>query len=292
MTTSKILTILHDTLLEDRETANAIVDEVQKKRVNVGKVVHEFRNDETTTDETIKAFQEFKEKANKIILEKTTEVDNYIKANLVAESAMSDDEYKAKEAEYKTLVENMRDALNMARGRKEYSADDFADLPALLSLKSGKEKSESSAGGVKRPRLTEISINGTPCFLVKTDPKSKETYKSYTFNHAASFITKDVKDSKVKVTATDLSSAAFEVVGTDNLADQTSIEFTFTVTDSKDVLHSYDVLVIPAGNDSADEADGTAPGTYYLDEDGTQVKMDDPKDEELAEIEDEDIEVA
>jgi hypothetical protein len=281
MSTSKILGILHDTLLEDRQTANAIVDEVQKKRVNVGKVVHEFRKDEKTEDETIKAFQTFLEKANKIILEKTTEVDNYIKANLVAESAMSDDEYKAKEAEYKTLCENMRDALNMAKGRKEFKSEDFADLPALLSLKSGKEKSESAASGIKRPRLEEISINGEPCFVVKTDPKSKVTFKSYTFSHAATWITKDVKDPKVKVTATDLSSAAFETVGTDNLSDQTSIEFTFTVTDSKDVLHSYDVLAIPASTD-----DSTS------DEVASEDDEEEPTAEELAEVEEEDTEVA
>jgi hypothetical protein len=233
-----ILEVMAGLVKSSTVEANAIVEEVQKTRVNVGKVVHEIRKDEATTDAKVKAFQTWLEKASKAINDRTAEVDAYIKSDLVSASSMSDEDFEAKKESFKLLKSNIRDAMRLAKSQPGYADTLFTDVPALLSLSTGKETNTGSgATGTRRPRLVSISVNGTDLFT------EKDGKRIATFSQAAAFMS---KDSSVKVTASDLSGAAYATVGSDNLADQTSVSFTHTVTDKDSKTWSYSVVAIPS----------------------------------------------
>lgn len=242
-----VLEVMAGLVRSSHVEANVIVEEVQKTRVNVGKVVHEIRKDDTTEDKQVKAFQVWLEKASKAINDKTAEVDAYIKGNLVQGSSMSDKDFEAKKAEYKLLVSNIRDAERLAKSQPGYEAqwpEMSKDTPALLSLSTGKEKSAvTGSTGTRRPRLVSISVNGKDLFTEKTDKKTNTTVRVATFSQAATHMT---AESKVKVTASDLSAVAYAEVKSDNLADQTSVEFIHTVTDKAGKVWSFTVVAIPA----------------------------------------------
>jgi hypothetical protein len=243
-----LLDIVKSLVIDNRAKANAIVQNVLKNRVNVGKVVHELRNAEDTEDETIKAFQAWKELATAAINEKTAEIDTYIKSNLVQTSEMTEEEFEAEKAKYTLLKKAQADALKLAKSQPGFSEEAFADIPSLLSLSTGKEAGASaSVTGIRRPRLISLTVNGEDMGTEKAE-KDGTVSMNYTFSGAATWIT---KDSGVKVTASDLSGAAFTEVGSDNLSDATSVEYTFTVTDKEGVVHSYDLVAIPENREEA-----------------------------------------
>ena len=245
-----IVQIMHDLVKESREQANTIVEEVQKGRNNVGKMCHDFVNDTETPHAWIKEFQKWDDNAQKVRNDHRKAVEDRVKAELITEAAMSDEVFKVKETEYGTLKETIKDALNLLLKRPDFKPEVLADVPALLSLTSGKEMSDSKGQGGKKPRLELITVNGTPAFTEKV-AADKSVKQSFSFTSAALYITADLKAKKAKgatVTAADLSGPAFEDVGTDNLSDKTSIEYVFTVTDDAKVTHSYEIVVIPAGN--------------------------------------------
>lgn len=213
--------------------ANAIAERVQKSRVNVNKVVHEVRKDENTTDEKVKAYQEWLEKANAQINKKTEEIDNYIKENLVQASSMSDEEYEKAKAEYAELKKSATAAQKLAQALPGYSEDVFSDVPKLMTLSGG---TSGAATGTKRPRLASLTINGEEAFTEKETDEG--TVKSFTFTHAAEVIS---KASGQKVKPSDLSGAAFEAAGTDDLSTVTSVEYNYSV-DGTD----YAIVAIPA----------------------------------------------
>jgi hypothetical protein len=212
--------------------ANAIAERVQKSRVNVGKVVHEIRKDENTTDETVKAFQTKLEKANAQIEKWTAEVDEYIKANLVQASSMSDEEYEKAKAEYAELKKGATAAQKLAANLPGYDAATFSDLPSLMTLSGG---TSGSATGTKRPRLASLTINGDEVYTEKETDEGK--VKSFTFTHAAEVIS---KESGQKVKPSDLSAAAFEAAGTDDLSTVNDVEFNYSVGEKE-----YALVVIP-----------------------------------------------
>lgn len=254
-----ILEVMRDLVSTNLNEANAIVEEVGKSRVNVGKVVHEIRKDDKTSDAKVKAFQVWLEKASAAINEKTAEIDTHIKEHLVTQSVMDDETFEAKKVAYKQLKSNIHDAQKLAKGQPGYTETLFAELPALLSLSTGKETgSGAGSTGTKRPRLTDLTINGESIFSEKKNEKDGTVTRSYTFTAGALWIS---KDSSVKVTASDLSSAAFETVGSDNLSDATSVEYEFSVTDKKDVTHKYSIVAIPSQTEDDDNNTETASET-------------------------------
>jgi uncharacterized protein YhaN len=215
--------------------ANEIAADVQKSRVNVNKVVHEIRKDEATTDTKVKAYQERMAKAQEQIEKWTSEVDEYIKTNLVSASSMSDEVYEAKKTKYAELKKSIKNTLSLAASLPGYSAELFTDVPALQTLSGG--TSAGGSTGTKRPRLAEITVNGTPTFTVKNEGKEDES-KAYTFTAAAAHIS---KDSGVKVQPSDLSAAAFAAAGSDDLSSVTSVEFNYSAGDKE-----YALVAIPA----------------------------------------------
>lgn len=220
------------TMVEEQTAkANAIADEVQKSRVNVGKVVHEIRKDENATDEKVVKYQKDMEKAAAQIEKWTKEIDEYIKANLVQTSSMSDEAYEAKKTEYAELKKGINNALKLAAGLPGYSEEVFKDLPALVTLSGG---TSGSATGTKRPRLASLTIDGEEVFTIKETDEGK--VKSFTFTAAAA----KLSTKEHKVNPSDLSAAAFAAAGTDDLSTVNDVEFNYSVN-GKD----YAFVVVP-----------------------------------------------
>lgn len=215
--------------------ANAIAEEVRDSRVNVGKVVHEIRTDPETEIEWVKEFQEWLAKANAAIEAKTKAIDERIKAEKVKASEMSDEVYEAKKAEYATLKKGATDAQKLAANLPGYDPAVFADLPALLTLSGG---TSGAATGTKRPRLSNLTVNGEEVFVLKDVKDSDEKVKSYTFTAAAAHIS---KDSGVKVQPSDLSAAAFAAAGTDDLSTVNDVEFNYSANGKE-----YSITAVPA----------------------------------------------
>jgi hypothetical protein len=220
------------TMVEDNVAkANAIADEVQKSRVNVGKVVHEIRKDEATTDERVKSFQKNMEKANAQIEKWTKEIDEYIKTELVQTSTMTDEVYEAKKAEYAELKKGINAALKLAANLPGYTDETFKGVTPLQTLSGG---TSGAATGTKRPRLASLTIDGEEVFTTKETDEGQ--VKSYTFTAAAAHLS--TKDNKVN--PSDLSAAAFAAAGTDDLSTVNDVEFVYSAN-GKD----YAFTVIP-----------------------------------------------
>ena len=222
-------------LVEIANKANAIAEEVKNSRVNVGKVVAEIRKDENTTDETVKKYQVWEEKALATLEEKRKAIDEYIKTNLVKASEMSDEVFEAKKSEYGEHKKNYNNAVKMAKMLPGYSDDVFSDVPALLTLSGG--TSSASGTGPRRPRLASISVNGEDIFVEKKGEDGEVTH-SATFTAAAAYIS---KDSGTKVQPSQLSSAAFEAAGTEDLSTVNDVEFNFSVEGKDYAIHAIPV---------------------------------------------------
>lgn len=223
-----VKTMVNDQIVK----ANAIAEEVQKSRVNVGKVVHEIRKDEATEVPWVKEFQAWLDKAQAAIEDRTKKIDERIKAELVKASEMSDEVYEAKKAEYAELKKGAQAAQKLAAALPGYSPEVFADLPSLMTLSGG---TSGAATGTKRPRLASLTINGEDTFTEKETDEGK--VKSYTFTHAADVIS---KDAGTKVKPSDLSAAAFEAAGTDDLSTVNDVEFNYSANGKE-----YALTVIP-----------------------------------------------
>lgn len=221
-------------MVEDQVAkANAIAEEVQKSRVNVGKVVHEIRKDENTTDERVKAFQKNMEKASAQIEKWTKEIDEYIKTELVQTSSMTDEAYEAKKAEYAELKKGINAALKLAANLPGYvEGETFKSVTPLQTLSGG---TSGAATGTKRPRLASLTIDGEEIFTVKKTDEGD--VKSYTFTAAAAHLS----TKEHKVNPSDLSAAAFAAAGTDDLSTVNDVEFVYSVGDK-----DFSFTVIPA----------------------------------------------
>jgi len=214
--------------------ANKIAEEIANSRVNVGKVVHEIRQDENATDPEVKKYQEFVAKAEAAMEDRRKKIDEHIKTNLVKASEMSDEVFEQKKAEYLELKKGAQSAQKLAALIPGFSPEVFADVPALQTLSGG---TAGGATGTKRPRLSFLSVNGEEVFVTKKADDGTES-KSYTFTNAAAFIS---KAAGTKVSPSDLSAAAFEAAKTDDLSTVNDVEYSYSVDGQ-----SYMVKVIPA----------------------------------------------
>lgn len=212
--------------------ANQIADEIQKSRVNVGKVVHEIRDIAETEDAKVLKYRENMKKANEQIEKWTQEVEAHIKANLVSASQMDDATYEAKKAEYASLKKSAQDAQKLAANLPGYSEAVFANLPALVTLSGG--TSTGTGTGPKRPRLASLTIDGEEVFTLKENDKG-EKVKSYTFTAAA----QKLSTKENKVLPSDLSNAAFEAAGTDDLSTVSVVEFNYSVNGTDHTIVAY-----------------------------------------------------
>lgn len=220
--------------------ANVIAKEVAESRVNVGKLVSDVKKE--STDEKVKVWREWMEKMENEMEKRTKVVEDDIKARLIPVSKMSEEVFTTKKEEYKELKKQSDSTLKLAKDLPGYSDEYFKEVPALVTLAGG---TAGTSTGVKRPRLSFLSINGAECFVEVTDKEGAKS-KSYTFTNAAQTIS---KAAKTKVSPSDLSAAALEAAKTDNLSDVNDVEFSYSVNGTSYMIHA-----IPAQAATKEEA--------------------------------------
>ena len=235
MSNTDVFGVVKAMVTEQVTEANKIAQEVQNSRVNVNKVTHELRTDPETTVDWIKDFQTWLEKAQAAIEDRTNKVNERIKSELVSASEMSDEVYEQKKAQYAELKKAAQNAQKLAAALPGYAPEVFSDVPALITLSGG---TSGAATGTKRPRLSNLTVNGEEVFTLKDVKDSDEKVKSYTFTAAAAHIS---KDAEAKVQPSDLSAAAFAAAGTDDLSTVTDVEFNYSVNGKE-----YTITAIPA----------------------------------------------
>lgn len=225
MSNSEVFGAIREMLSGQIDEANAIADEVKKSRVDVNKLTHEMRDDVNTTDEVIKAFQAKIAKLDETREKLIASVTEHIKANL-PKSEMTDEVFKVKSERYAEIRKAIKSTKTLAGNLPGYSEDVFKDMPELKTLTGA---TAGTGTGVKRPRLSYLSMNGEEVFVMKDgkdEAGNKTEVKSYTFTLAAEKINSAVKGAKVK--PSDLSAAAFEAAGSEDLSN--GVEFNYSVT--------------------------------------------------------------
>ena len=83
MAVNEMFTVVHTMANTLAEQANGLVDRIKAATSDVGKQIHEFRTDPETPYEWIKKEQNWLEKANQNIIDRTAELDKRIETELV-----------------------------------------------------------------------------------------------------------------------------------------------------------------------------------------------------------------
>lgn len=222
--------------------ANKLFSQVEAVE-NVNATIAEIRN--TSTDERIVAFREWKDKADKAILARESEIDAIIKAEMVSAEPVDVDKVKAA---HKELVKKAKDLATVLRNFAGEAA--VHKLPALKSI-SGRAVSTSSGSGGKRPRLQSVTVDGEKVFAT-VDNKDGTKTEVASFTVLAAYINKDNKGC-IKVEPKDLQEAAFAAAKTDDLSTLAGqpVSFPFTVSKAKEdgtkeYMRTYaEIVVIP-----------------------------------------------
>lgn len=242
MADTTMLDMVRQTIAKQTEQANGLVEKISAATSDTGKLVHEIRTDENVTDETVKAFQDWYDKANAAIEAKVAEIDAYIKANLLPSQNLSETDVEALKEQYRELKSGIKSAMGFVATLPGYDPEKF-DVPELKNLRGGTSGGNSGEGG-KRPRLAAIWVNDTLIEKVTTNPKTGEDVHTSNFTLAAQAIS---KDSKSKVEVKDLQAAAFEAAKTDDLSTLAGTVFDFVYSSGE---KNYKVKVQPAVKDA------------------------------------------
>jgi hypothetical protein len=205
-----MVAMVQQTVSSQIEQANSLVRTINANTTDKGKLVHDIRTDESVSDETVKAFQDWFAKAEAEIERRVTAVDEYIKANLLP--ATEEVDVDALKAQHKTLKDSIKAALTFVQTVPGYKAEEF-NVPDLANLRGG--TSAGTGTGGKRPRLNRIWVNGDLIFKTVKDSKTQEDVDVSNFTLAAAAIG---KLAKTKVEVKDLQQAAFGAAGTDDLS--------------------------------------------------------------------------
>lgn len=145
--------------------ANAIASQL-KAVGNVGKIVSEIRDN--SDDEKVVRFREFKTQLLAKLDEAERTVDAHIKASLMPSTDGLDVE--AAKAAYAPLAAQVK-ALHTVVGT--FAAQTPAGgvpeglLTGLLTLKGTQSKASNGESGIRRPRISEITVNGESVFEEK-----------------------------------------------------------------------------------------------------------------------------
>jgi hypothetical protein len=233
-----MVAMVQQTVSGQIEQANALVQKINANTTDKGKLVHDIRTDENVTDERVRAFQAWFNKAEAEIERRVSEVDEYIKANLLP--ASEDVDVDALKTQHKALKDSIRAALTFVQTVPGYNADEFS-VPDLANLRGG--TSGGTGTGGKRPRLNRIWVNGDLISKTVKDAKSGDDVDVSNFTLAAAHIG---KLAKTKVEVKDLQQAAFSAAGTDDLSTLNGrvFEYTFEAGDGENRVN-VDVKVEP-----------------------------------------------
>lgn len=232
-------------LTQQVATANDLVRQITAATADTGNLVADIRTDESTADPTVKAFQEWLEKVQSAIENKTAEINEHIKANLMP--SREDVDVDALKTQYNELRKVIREGLGWVKS----IGGDISDVPDLKSLRGG---SSSAAGGngPRRPRVNDILVNGESIAQDVRNAKTGKVERKANFTFAAAAISK-AADAKVEVS--DLQSAAFEAAKTDDLKSLNGEPFSFNYNVGEgDKVKTFDVKVYPrSADDKADD---------------------------------------
>lgn len=222
------------------DTANEAA--VEYRRLTSGKDEAVATAINSSTDDQVVAFREWRSKVEAQIAEaqaridaKTAEVREYIEAHLDA----SDTDPEAVKARY---LEARQDATKMRSGLVGFFGDEA--VAALMEAEKIEEitnlrgTNRKGATGIKRPRLESATVNGE---AVSKDGKVSFTllgqYVSKTFG---------------KASGNDLKDAAFAAAGTNDLSTVTEpVNYTFTLADGKQIQ----ISVTPKSTDDSSDSD-------------------------------------
>lgn len=208
--------MVQTTVTEQVNKANALVKTINENTTDKGKLVHDIRTDENSTDEQVREFQKWFAQAEAAIAQKVAAIDEHIKANLLPKSEEVDVE--ALKVQHKALKDSVKAALTFVQSIPAYDPETFK-VPDLANLRGG--TSTGTGQGGKRPRLNRIWVNldgseGVGTLISKDTKNAKgEDVTVSNFTLAAAAIGKATKS---KVEVKDLQAAAFAAAKTDDLS--------------------------------------------------------------------------
>jgi len=220
--------------------ANNLFVKVQNVE-NVNATIAEIRN--TSEDERIVAFREWKEKVEAALLAKELEVDHIIKAEFIESEPVDIDAVKAAHKELVGKAKALRTVLTQFAGEAA-----IHKLPELKSL-SGRAVSAGAGTGSKRPRLQSVTVKGVPVFSTKKEEDGTTTQVA-SFTVLAQWLSAKERGG-IKVEPKTLQEAAFAAAGTDDLSTLAGrpVSFAVTVGEGDNLVTHSDIVVTPRAAD-------------------------------------------
>jgi hypothetical protein len=208
-------TMFLSTLRPEIEKANALVDKIQAASGDQTTLVHDIRNNPDTADEKVRKFQEWLAKIDEQREQNVKQIDEYIKANLLPAKDDSFDVEAAK-AEFAELRKNIN--AGKAFGKTPtvgLTDEDFATLPDLKNLRGGSSSTSENGTPTKRPRVSDIKVDGERVFGLKKNDDGTTT-EVVNFTHLGTYLT---KEAGVTVKGSDIREAIEQAFEVTDLAD-------------------------------------------------------------------------
>lgn len=231
--TANILAAGTDLLAPLAAQANDLADKATAQQ-NSGAQVFELRDDPDTTDETVKSFQDVREKILAKLNDMETEVESYIRTNLLPESNGEAFDVEAGQTQYKEIVSQFKTLSSVLTTLNGGNAP--TDLPEIKSYPGVRKSSATGAPGVKRPRVESVSFRVAGQGDYKLAQMKKPNSDEMASNFSALAFELNKVDG-VKTNAGEIGQAAFaELKAKHNTDDFKSvagkaIEFTMTFGD-------------------------------------------------------------
>ena len=230
-----LITMLLDKARTEIEQGNALAERWQAANSGINKAIRDAREDENTTDENVRRYQEHAEKLRAALEDARTKIDAYLAEKLGA-AQMTDEEKAQVKEQHRAHKTNANTALKFIRdqfGDEGEAAIAAANLPSILGL-SGSRSSGGGTGTI-RPRLHSVTVNGEEIRGEKTDKEGNVVpYVNMTL--VAEHIS---KMSGTKVGPKELNEALLEECGGD-LNSVTDVDFNYSVNGT-----DYHLVVIP-----------------------------------------------
>lgn len=233
------------TLTAQVNQANDIVQKIHAATADIGNLIADIRDDENTTDEFLKNFQEWHEKAKAQIQDRIDQASKYVEENLLPKREEVD--VDALKAQYRELKASIDGGLKFL-APLGFDAEK-AGIPALKTLRGG-TVSGGGATGIRRPRVNDILVNGESVAKGVKNAKSGKVEQKANFTFAAAYIS---GKTDTKVETSDLQAAAFAAAKTDDLSTLNGEPFSFHYNVGEgEKMQTFDVKVYPRSNEKSE----------------------------------------
>ena len=227
-----MLTAVRDQMSQVVEQAATIAKRLNASEKGVKGLCHDVFTDENVHDDTLDKARAYVADLDEKREAAIQQAYAHIQKNYLDNETLSDDEKKSLRETLANLRKSYKASQTFASIQPAYDEAAF-NAPAFPGLRAG------TGEGGKKPRLSEITINGERIFKTVKDAKTGEDVEVSNFSNAAAWLT---KDSKTTVAVKDLQAAAFEAAGTDDLSTLSGqpFEFVFSAGDN-----NYTVVATP-----------------------------------------------